>query len=58
MHVIATTGLDRQLATPAHLLSHGMKQALELSMVLALQPRVLLLLDEPTAGLTKTERMQ
>lgn len=57
MHVIATTGLDRQLATPAHLLSHGMKQALELSMVLALEPRVLLL-DEPTAGLTKTERMQ
>lgn len=57
MHVIATTGLDRQLSTPAHLLSHGMKQALELSMVLALEPRVLLL-DEPTAGLTKTERMQ
>ncbi|WP_421698722.1 ABC transporter permease subunit [Ancylobacter sp.] len=57
MHVIATTGLDKQLSTPAHLLSHGMKQALELAMVLALEPRVLLL-DEPTAGLTKTERMQ
>ncbi|MFD1489649.1 ABC transporter permease subunit [Ancylobacter vacuolatus] len=57
MHVLATTGLDKQLSTPAHLLSHGMKQALELSMVLALEPRVLLL-DEPTAGLTKTERMQ
>ena len=32
-----------------------MKQALELAMVLALEPR-LILLDEPTAGLTKTER--
>ena len=32
-----------------------MKQALELAMVLALEPR-LILLDEPTAGLTKAER--
>ena len=32
-----------------------MKQALELAMVLALEPSVLLL-DEPTAGLTKPER--
>ena len=38
-------------------LSHGLKQALELAMVLALQPSVLLL-DEPTAGLTKAERTQ
>jgi branched-chain amino acid transport system permease protein len=36
-------------------LSHGMKRALELAMVLALDPKVLLL-DEPTAGLSKTER--
>ena len=40
---------------PAGLLSHGLKQALELAMVLALEPR-LILLDEPTAGLTKAER--
>jgi branched-chain amino acid transport system permease protein len=32
-----------------------MKRALELAMVLALEPSVLLL-DEPTAGLTKPER--
>ncbi len=55
MQVMRATGLDRQLATEARFLSHGMKQALELAMVLALEPSVLLL-DEPTAGLTKPER--
>lgn len=53
--ILRLTGLDRMLATPARLLSHGQKQALELAMVVALEPR-LILLDEPTAGLTKTER--
>ncbi len=43
------------LETPAGRLSHGMKQALELAMMLALDARVILL-DEPTAGLTKAER--
>src|SRR5262249_33147754 len=52
---IAATGLDGQLATAVKHLSHGMKQALELAMVLALEPRMLLLC-EPTAGLTKPER--
>ena len=55
LQVLEATGLDQRLALPARLLSHGMKQALELAMVLALQPSVLLL-DEPTAGLTKPER--
>ena len=55
MQVIRATGLDKQLGTEARYLSHGMKQALELAMVLALEPSVLLL-DEPTAGLTKPER--
>jgi branched-chain amino acid transport system permease protein len=54
-HVITATGLDRQLAVECRHLSHGMKRALELAMVLALEPSVLLL-DEPTAGLTKSER--
>ena len=55
LDVLRMTGLDRMLAEPVSLLSHGQKQALELSMVVALEPR-LILLDEPTAGLTKAER--
>ena len=43
------------LGRPVSLLSHGLKQSLELAMVVALEPR-LILLDEPTAGLTKAER--
>jgi branched-chain amino acid transport system permease protein len=53
--VIGATGLDRRMTTECRSLSHGMKRALELAMVLALEPSVLLL-DEPTAGLTKPER--
>ena len=55
LEVMRATGLDRQLHVASRDLSHGMKQALELAMVLALEPSVLLL-DEPTAGLTKAER--
>jgi len=56
LKVMQATGLDRQLGGEVRHLSHGQKQALELAMVLALEPSVLLL-DEPTAGLTKPERM-
>ncbi|MEL6063907.1 MULTISPECIES: ABC transporter permease subunit [unclassified Methylobacterium] len=55
LDVLRMTGLDRLLTQPTRLLSHGQKQALELAMVVALEPR-LILLDEPTAGLTKAER--
>ncbi len=55
LDVLRLTGLDAMLSTSARLLSHGQKQALELAMVLALEPRIILL-DEPTAGLTKVER--
>jgi branched-chain amino acid transport system permease protein len=55
LDVLRMTGLDRLLTEPVRLLSHGQKQALELAMVVALEPR-LILLDEPTAGLTKGER--
>ena len=53
--VVETSGLDAMLDEDARNLSHGLKQALELAMVLALEPD-LVLLDEPTAGLTRAER--
>ncbi len=55
LEVLRMTGLDQQLDSVARDLSHGQQQALELAMVLALEPRVVLL-DEPTAGLSKDER--
>jgi branched-chain amino acid transport system permease protein len=56
VEILQLTGMAGMLDKPVSLLSHGQRQALELAMVVALQPRVILL-DEPTAGLTKTERM-
>ncbi|KIZ47885.1 MULTISPECIES: ABC transporter permease subunit [Rhodopseudomonas] len=53
--VVESSGLAERLGEEARFLSHGLKQALELAMVLALEPKVLLL-DEPTAGLTRVER--
>jgi len=48
-------GLDDQLFRPAGELSHGQKQWLEIGMLLAQKPK-LLLVDEPAAGMTKQER--
>jgi branched-chain amino acid transport system permease protein len=55
MDILRATGLVDALSTETRFLSHGMKRGLELAMVLATEPSVLLL-DEPTAGLTKAER--
>jgi branched-chain amino acid transport system permease protein len=55
LHAVEVSGLADVLHVPAGHLSHGAKQALELAMVLALEPTILLL-DEPTAGLTRDER--
>lgn len=55
LRVLTATGLDEMLDREVRLLSHGQKQSLELAMVLALDPAIILL-DEPTAGLTRDER--
>ena len=55
--ILRATGIDQLLGREARLLSHGQKQSLELAMVMALDPSVVLL-DEPTAGLTRPERMR
>lgn len=51
------TGLDAWAAVPAATLSHGQKQWLEIGMAVAAKPR-LLLLDEPTAGMSPSETMK
>ncbi len=52
--ILKEVGLDEHLNTPAKSLSHGQRQWLALSMLLAAEP-LLLLVDEPAAGLTDKE---
>ncbi|MBS1303365.1 urea ABC transporter ATP-binding protein UrtD [Loktanella sp. SALINAS62] len=55
MTVAKEVGLERQIDLSAGTLSHGQKQWLEIGMLLAQEPR-LLLVDEPAAGMTPAER--
>jgi branched-chain amino acid transport system permease protein len=47
-------GLSARADAPASELAHGHRQLLEIGMVLAARPQVILL-DEPTAGMTREE---
>jgi urea transport system ATP-binding protein len=51
---LATVGLANKATLPAGALSHGEKQWLEIGMVIAQDPE-LLLVDEPVAGMTEEE---
>jgi len=53
--VVSAMGLSDHLDTPSGLLAHGLRQGLEMAAMIATNPRMLLL-DEPTAGLTSAER--
>lgn len=55
--IAAEIGLTDHLSRLAGALSHGQKQWLEIGMLLAQDPR-LLLVDEPAAGMTTQEREQ
>lgn len=50
-------GLQDAVDQPARILSHGDKKRLELAMSLALRPGILML-DEPTAGMSPTDRAE
>ena len=54
---LAEVGLSEDAAREAGVLAQGERKRLELAMVLAGEPRVLLL-DEPTAGMGREERAQ
>jgi branched-chain amino acid transport system ATP-binding protein len=50
-HALSLVGLSGQRSVPAGALSHGDKRKLELAIVLAMEPQILLL-DEPTSGVS------
>lgn len=55
--ILALTGLEAEQHRQAAFLSHGQTQWLELGLLIAQKPQVLLL-DEPTAGMTQAETLR
>ena len=54
LHVLRMVGLEELQDQPVHQLSHGDRRLVEVAIVLATRPR-LVLLDEPTAGMNPLE---
>jgi branched-chain amino acid transport system ATP-binding protein len=54
LEIVKRINLDAEIMTPATLLSYGKHRSLEISMALATNPD-LILLDEPTAGMSRDE---
>lgn len=55
--ILSDVGLYEQRDSVAHALPHGYRKRLELAIALATDPKILLL-DEPTAGLNPSERIE
>ena len=55
MDILESLGLARHAARQAHELAHGDQKLLDIGIALALEP-VLLMLDEPTSGMSPEER--
>jgi branched-chain amino acid transport system ATP-binding protein len=56
-HALAETDLTNRASTIAKFMSHGEQRQLEIAMVLATEPKVILL-DEPLAGMGQAEALQ
>ncbi len=54
--ILSSLGLERFAGRPAYELSHGDQKLLDIGIALALEPK-LLLLDEPTSGMSPEERV-
>jgi branched-chain amino acid transport system ATP-binding protein len=57
IELLARLGLAERAATPARELSYGEQRQLEVAVALACRPRILLL-DEPTAGMSPAETVE
>ncbi len=54
--ILSSIGLEKEADRPAFELAHGDQKLLDIGIALALQPK-LLLLDEPTSGMSPDERL-